>query len=230
MSKTASPVAQFVFDLSLPPALGPEDFIVADSNREAAGWIARWPDWPGPVLALHGAPGAGKSHLLGIWAQRAGARILAGGALAAADPAEIAAAGVVALDDADRVAGDAAAERALLHLHNLLKEAGGFLLLAAREPPARWPVALPDLASRLKAAPAVGLGEPDDVLLAQVLAKLFADRQLAVGPEIVQAMLARMERSFSEARRLVAEIDAASLAQGRSITLPLVRSILAQQG
>ncbi|MGO4126555.1 DNA replication protein, partial [Inquilinus sp. YAF38] len=108
-------MAQFVFDLSLPPALGPEDFIVADSNREAAGWIARWPDWPGPVLALHGAPGAGKSHLLGIWAQRAGARGLAGGALAATDPAELGAAGAVALDDADRVAGDAAAERALFH-------------------------------------------------------------------------------------------------------------------
>lgn len=230
MTRSSSPVAQFVFDLSLPPALGPEDFIVADSNREAAGWIGRWPDWPGPALALHGAPGAGKSHLLGIWAQRAGAHVLPGSAVTTADPAELAAAGAVALDDADRVAGDAAAERALLHLHNLLKEAGGFLLLAAREPPARWPVALPDLASRLKAAPAVGLGEPDDVLLAQVLAKLFADRQLWVGPEIVQTMLARMERSFAEARRLVAEIDAASLAQGRSITLPLVRGILAEQG
>jgi len=229
MSKSTGPVAQFVFDLSLPPALGPEDFIVADSNREAAEWVARWPGWPAPVLALHGAAGAGKSHLLGIWARRAGARRLAGEAVAAADPAGLAAAGAVALDDAERVAGDAAAERVLFHLYNLLKEAGGFLLLAAREPPARWPIALPDLASRLRAAPAVGLGEPDDVLLAQVLAKLFADRQLAVGPEIVQAMLARMERSFAEARRLVAAIDAASLAQGRSITLPLVRGVLAEK-
>lgn len=228
MSKSRSGVSQFVFDLSLPPALGPQDFIVADSNREAADWIGRWPDWPGGALALYGAPGAGKSHLLRIWARHSEARQLTGDALAAADPAELAAAGAIAIDDADRVARDAAGERALFHLYNLLKEAGGFLVLAAREPPARWPVALPDLASRLKAAPPIGLGEPDDVLLAQVLAKLFADRQLAVGPEIVQAMLARMERSFAEARRLVAEIDAASLAQGRSITLPLVRSILAE--
>lgn len=52
--------------LAFPPgaAEGAGDFLVAGANREAAEWIARWPDWPAPGLALHGPPGCGKSHLL----------------------------------------------------------------------------------------------------------------------------------------------------------------------
>ena len=65
---------QLTFDLALPPpTYAREDFVVADGNREALAWIDRWPDWPAPALALGGPPGCGKTHLLRIWAARAGA-------------------------------------------------------------------------------------------------------------------------------------------------------------
>ena len=54
------------------------------------------------------------------------------------------------------------------------------MLLTARRPVAGWPLGLPDLASRLRAAPAVAIGPPDDALLGALLVKLFADRQLVV--------------------------------------------------
>ena len=62
-----------------------------------------------------------------------------------------------------------------------------------------WGVALPDLASRLKAAATVEIGEPDDLLLAGVIAKLFADRQVEVEPHVVHFLVRRMERSLSTA-------------------------------
>ncbi len=85
-----------------------------------------------------------------------------------------------------------------------------------------------DLASRLNAAPQAGIGAPDDALIAAVLVKQFADRQLKVDAEVISFMLTRMERSFEAARVMVAAIDALALEQRRNITVPLVRQVLEQ--
>ena len=216
--------------LALPhvPRLERSDFLAADANAAALAWIDRFPEAPGRVLALHGPPGSGKTHLAHIWAARVGAAFTRGVELAQLDIGAASLDGITALvvDGADRVAGDAAAERALFHLINMLRERGAALLLAGREPAARWAIALPDLASRLRAAQAVGVGVPDDALLAAVLVKLFAERQLAVGQDVVQYLVGRMERSLAAARALVGAIDREALAQRRRITIPLAAEAL----
>ena len=132
------------------------------------------------------------------------------------------------LDDADRnVAGNAAAERALFHLYNHLAGRRGHLLLTAQVAPARWPIALADLRSRLVSAPSVALKPANDELLGAILLKLFADRQLAVGKDVILYLLGRMDRSFAGARAMVAELDRAALAGRRRVTVPLARDVLA---
>lgn len=151
--------------------------------------------------------------------------------LAGSSPAELiggAMAGVI-----DGFAGGALppeAERTLLHLHNIVAERRGHLLLCAEAPPARWPVALADLRSRLAAMPVVAIAPPDDGLLESLLAKLFADRQLPVDRGTIIYMVARMERSFDAARRLVDAVDRTALATRRRPTLGLVREILGDIG
>ncbi len=217
---------QLAFDLPAPPALRREDFFAAPSNALALRVLEGWAHWPGGKQALAGPPGSGKTHLAHIWAADAGAVLLPGAALAGADIAGLAARGRVAVEDAAEVAGDPRAERALLHLHNLVLAEGGRLLLTDAAAPARWPVDLPDLASRLAATPAVALAPPDDTLLAAVLVKLFADRQLNVPAALIPWMVARMERSLAAARTLVARIDARALAEGRPVTRALAAAVL----
>ncbi len=217
-------MTQLALDLGHRAALGGEDFIVAGPNREAVLWIDRWPDWPGPALAIHGPPGCGKTHLAHVWRARSGARMLEPGAIAGRTPAELLGDGrCAALDAADEAAHD---ERALLHLYNVAAESGGHLLLPARTPPARWPIDLADLRSRLSAMPSAAVGMPDDALIGALVAKLFADRQLSVGDDVVTFLLARMERSFDSARRIVAALDAAALAGRCNITVPLAGRVL----
>lgn len=222
---------QLVFDLATRPALGRADFFVSPANRLALAQVDTWPDWPGGRLAVAGPAGAGKTHLAHVWAARAGARVIPATALGRLDLAKLPGNAALAIEDADRLAAlpgpeARAAEVALFHLANHLSAGGGGLMVSGRRAPAHWRVGLPDLASRLRAAPVARLDPPDDALLAAVLVKLFADRQIAVAPDLVQYLLARMDRSFEAAEALVAVLDRAGLARRRPITRALAAEIL----
>lgn len=216
-------MTQLAIDLPHRPAFGRSDFLVSTCNAAALGAIEGWPDWPQRTLVLHGPAGSGKSHLAHLWRGRSGGVLIAGEALAPARPDELARGGAVALDDAER-----APEDALLHLYNCCADAGASLLIVARAAPAQWPIALPDLASRLRVAPAVAIAAPDDGLLAAVLVKHFADRQVRVSPAIIGFLVRRMERSFAAAAALAARLDRMALGAGRPIGLALARRALAE--
>lgn len=216
---------QLVLDLGHRPAYGREDFLVAPSNAAAVAWLDRWPAWPAPALAIYGPGGCGKSHLAQVWRARTDALEIARASLASGGLGErLGAARAAFVEDADRGVD----EEALLHLHNMLAERGGHLLMTAREGPARWALRLADLRSRLIAAPAVAVAVPDEALIAALLVKLFADRQLQINADLVAYLVARMERSFEAARLLVGALDRAALAAHRRITVPLARAVLAE--
>jgi chromosomal replication initiation ATPase DnaA len=200
-----------------PASYAAEDFLPDESNEEARAWLADPSRWPGGRLLIFGPPGCGKTHLLHATAARQGWRVL-GGPMLRGLPAP----GPAALDDADC----AAEEAALFHLINLCAERGDPLLMAAREPPARWRTALPDLASRLRATTAVGIGHAGDRLLAALLAKLLADRQLRVAPEVQSWLLARLPRDAASLAEAVARLDVAGLAARAPLTRPLAQQAL----
>jgi chromosomal replication initiation ATPase DnaA len=211
--------------LPLPLFRGPRfaaiDFREAPSNAAACAWLRRTADWPDRRLAIWGESGRGKTHLLHIWAARTGAVLWSGTGLAALP--ELPTAGI-ALDDADAVTD----ETALLHLLNTAGEAGLPILLASPAPPSRWPVRLPDLASRLRAITAVEIGSPEDTLLRTLLARLLAERQLRL-PEAVQEWLVqRLPRRASALGDAVGRLDAASLEQRRNITVRFAAVALAE--
>jgi DnaA regulatory inactivator Hda len=207
-------------------ALGVDSFLVGPANRHAVEWIDRWPDWPFPVLVVVGPPGSGKTHLASLWRARIDAQTID---LSAAGIEQIAAVGAraVLVDDCDRAIGDAKAERALLQLYNLVRAGGGSLLLTACRPPSQWAVALPDLASRLNSIMVATIDPPDDVLLAQMALKLFADRQITVNEGVISFLINRGERSAVGLARAIDALDKASLAGKRPITVPLAREVLA---
>ena len=211
---------QLPLPLGHAPSSARADLIEDASNEEALAWLARPSDWPLHRLALHGAPGVGKSHMLRAMAAERGWRLLRGAemteALALAPPAP-----GTALDEAD-----AAGETALFHLINRSAEAGSPLLLASSEAPSRWQPRLPDLASRLRATLAVGIAAPTEALLAALLAKLLADRQLRLPPELQSWLLARLPRDAASIGAAVAALDAAALAAGGPVTRALARATL----
>lgn len=217
---------QLSFSLPQQVARSRSDFFVSPANVLALAAVDGWRDWPAARMMLAGPTGAGKSHLAQIWAAETGAMVVAGADLAEADLVALSEGAALVVEDAEQVAGVAARETALFHLSNLAAARAQPLLLTAIAPPRDWGLVLPDLASRMQAVALTRLPPPDDALLAAVLVKLFADRQITVAANLIPYLVTRMDRSIDAARGLVAALDARSLSENRPITRALAAELL----
>ncbi|MAM62647.1 DnaA/Hda family protein [Maritimibacter sp. UBA3975] len=220
---------QLTFDLPVRTSRDRGDFFIAESNAVALAAVERWKDWPGRKMVLTGPDGSGKSHLVEVWATLSGAEIVPASALPDTETAALAGRSV-AVEDADRVAGDDEAEAALFHLHNLVLAEGGAVLFTSRAAPSRWGLDLPDLASRIEGTPMVALSPPDDALISAVLVKLFDDRQIAVAPNLIAYLAPRLPRSLAAAQDFVMRLDALALAEKRDVTRALAARLLDSEG
>jgi len=199
-----------------------EDFLEGPSNAAVLALVESWPDWPNRVMALIGPEGSGKSHLASIWAEAAGARVLSANLLSIADVPASLATGALVVEDLEAADLD---EQALFHLINLAREEGAYVLLTGRLAVAGFPVTIRDLASRLRAVPAIMLTPPDDALLRSLLVKLAADRQLALDEPLVNYLVHRIERSFAAAHAAVQRLDQESMRQQRPVTRALAAEL-----
>jgi len=216
---------QLPLSLEHRPAFDRGEYLVSACNEAATAWIDSWPSWPDATwgLNVHGPEASGKSHLAEVWARKAGAIMLRPADLDVDRlPALLGEARYVVLDNVDESLPGVPA----FHLYNMIVERRGALLVLSRTPVSRMSLHPADAKSRFAALPAVAISDPDDALISGIMDKLFRDRQLFVAEEVLAFLVGRMERSFSEARALVENIDAMSLAEGRRITLPLARRAL----
>lgn len=216
---------QLPLDLPTRTALGRDDFFVSPSNAVALASLEGWARWPNNKMVLTGQEGAGKTHLAHVWATACDAKIVPASDFATASITDLAQ-GNLAVEDTQKVAGNPELEEALFHTHNLVLAEGHHLLLTANSAPSRWNLGLADLKSRMEGTSVTHLDQPDDTLLAAMLAKLFADRQLMPSPEAVTYLLRNMERSAAEAVRIVAQMDKRALSEGRKISRKLALEVL----
>lgn len=218
---------QLTLGLSRPASYAPEDFIITPANREAWSWIQLWPAWNGRILALYGPAGSGKTHLAHCWLSGGQGYLFSEEELARIHPRQLLQMGERLVFKYRRGALPA---EPLFHLINLVREQSAGLLILSENAPARWDVALPDLASRLRAIPAVELTAPDEELLVAVIAKRFADLELRVPAEVVRYIVQHVPRTFAAVQQVVLLVDRLSLEAKKNITVPFVRQVLQAHG
>ncbi len=217
--------------LALPFALREQstfDRFVAGANQELIHQLRRRPEGF-HCLWLFGEPGVGKTHLLQALCheQAASAYVpaerMAASALALSGYGEFDA---VSVDDLEHWLGERESELALLALYNQLASRGARLVLTAHRSPVEIDFALPDLASRLRAAACYRVAPLNDDDRAALLADAARRRSLALTPEVVRYLLARADRDQRKLLRLLDDLDALSLAAKRRITVPFVKEVL----
>ncbi|MEQ1754106.1 MAG: hypothetical protein ABL973_08225 [Micropepsaceae bacterium] len=206
---------QLPFAFELKRSTSRDDFVPGLANAEALAFVDTWPDWPGRVGAIWGPRGSGKTHLSQIWRAAADAVEIVATDLTVERVAELDPGCAVLIDGAGEVMNGAP----LFHLVNFVNQSEGWLLLTGEHAPQRWPTSVPDLHSRLTAVAGASLDLPDEALMARVLLKLSADRQLKFPEALIDYLVPRLRRSFADAEKLVALMDFLALEKKRSVTI-----------
>jgi DnaA family protein len=227
---------QLALDLKLADFALFETFY-AGPNAAVVGTLKQAATEPGPrVTWLWGGTGTGRSHLLQALvaaASKAG-DICAWLPLADSDLAPgmlegMGALQVLCVDDIDRVAGDAAWERALFRMFEDLRNNKGRLLVSASAPASEVAFALPDLQSRLASGPTWKLQPLDDDALLAAMQLRARWRGLELPEETGRYLLRRVERTTATLFALLDELDAAALEAQRGLTIPFVSNVLEQR-
>ena len=219
---------QLTFRLPSKTALGQNDYFVSPGNKSVVETVQNWQNWPLGKMILVGPEASGKTHLAHVWAEDAGAQIIS--AIAIGSRIQELAAAPIAVEDIHQIINAPEAQTALFHLHNLALANNQPMLMTSAKAPAHLQMELPDLASRLQGSAMISLSPPDDPLLTAVLVKLFADRQIAIAPDLIGYLLPRMDRSLAAVNRLVEALDLEALALRKPVTKSIAASVLDKLG
>lgn len=208
---------QIPLDLALPDQFSVSDFVVSEANQGLYGLLMTPNVWLNPHTILIGPPQSGKTHAGRVFAETHAALWLSPDT----DTTDLNPTTYhhIVIDDADSFD-----QEALFHLFNQTTAQDGRLLLLSQRHPQQWPIRIADIESRLKAMRVVDMPEPDDVLLRQVLKKLFEHRLITPSEEALDYISRRMARSFNHAQKIVTGIE--DYANGRAFTRALAREFI----
>jgi DnaA family protein len=185
---------------------------------------------------LWGAAGTGKSHLLQAICHAAVNRQQRAAYLPLGEPGLMPAMleGMeqydwVCLDNLDRIAGDPDWEIALFHAYNRIQAEGHHLVITASVSPAALMIQLPDLQSRLSWGPVFQLQPLADQAKRLALQQRASNRGVSLEDEVADYLMKRCPRDMASLFHLLDDLDEASLAAQRRLTIPFVRDYLARQ-
>jgi DnaA-homolog protein len=218
----------------LPLAVRLRDFAIFDTfepGPNGAVVAALAGDAPGsPSMWVWGQEGSGKSHLLqAACAANPSAAYLPVAELLPGGPATLEGwddRALVCIDDIDRLAGQREWELAAFVLFNRLWERGGRLVVSAASGPAELRFALADLQSRLAWGGVFRLEPLSDEDRIAALRRRAAHRGLELPIEAARYLLRRLPRDMRALCGWLDMLDTASLAAGKRLTLPFVKSVV----
>lgn len=136
---------------------------------------------------------------------------------------------LICLDDIDTLLVDAAWETALFDLINRVRENNNRLIMGSSHPPEEAFVKLPDLRSRLFWGPVFQLQELSDKEKYQALRYRARQSGLELPENVAAYLMQRYPRDMFGLFERLAMLDKASMAMQRRLTIPLVKSVFAEE-
>jgi DnaA family protein len=176
-------------------------------------------------LCLWGGPGSGKTYLLTACASASGGHFHACGKSAAGDFSGYDDAGLLALDDVDRL--DAQGQIALFNLINRRdsQTGSGMLMVSCSQPPTATALRA-DLATRLAQSLVLEVSALSDTDKAAALSQHATQRGIQLTDDVTRYLLTHLSRDLRVLIAVLDALDKISLQTHRAITVPLLREVL----
>lgn len=136
---------------------------------------------------------------------------------------------IICVDDIHLVGNDEEWAIELFNLVNRCRAQKTPLVFSATQKPQEMSLALEDLRSRLMWGPVFYLRNLQDEDLLQTITKRAEQLGLEIPLEAAQYLLTRSRREIKELLEIIDQLDKETIIQQRRVTLPLIRSVLADR-
>ncbi len=133
---------------------------------------------------------------------------------------------LICIDDVHLLLHSTRWEEALFDLINRVREAGSVLLLASAVAPDAMDIQLADLRSRLAWGPVFKLHDLNDAAKLAALRHRAQQRGLELGEPVAEYLLRRYPRDLFSLFEKLDQLDVASMALQRRLTIPFIKSVL----
>jgi DnaA family protein len=132
----------------------------------------------------------------------------------------------VCIDDVDAVLEQRPWNHALFNVYRELEESGGKLIMSATRAPASYSMPLADFRSRVMGGMSLHLQSLNELEQLEALRLHASQRGLELPDETIHYLQRRLPRDMASLCKFLDELDIASLAAQRKLTVPFVKQVL----
>ena len=198
------------------------DFFVSKSNKHVYDFLVSWPNWEKNLVNICGENFSGKSHLINIFIKKFKGVIFNADTFDNDDLSSLDVYQNIVLENLKNNIN----ERLIYTLINTVEQNNKHLIITSYRPISEINFNLNDLKSRAKNFLIQDIQKPDDELIFALLIKNLSDRQITIEKKLVNYIVKRIHRSYSNIFDFIYKIDEVSLKKKKSINLSIIREIL----
>jgi len=201
-----------------------DDFYVSKSNEHVLNLINQWPKWQKNFLNLSGERSSGKTHLMNIFIEKFKGIKFEAQLFDNNDLRKIKVYQNIILENLDTNID----EQLFYTLINTIEQDNKYLIITSRKPIVDLLFKLKDLQSRTSNFILQSFEKPDDNLMFALILKNLSDRQIFLDKKLINYIVKRIERSYSNIFDFIYKIDEMSLKKKKSINLKIIKEALGE--
>ncbi len=198
------------------------DFYVSKSNAHVFNLIKNWSKYNQKFLNIIGERFSGKSHLVNIFLETNKGLKIISNELDDVFLKKTKSHQNIILEDLTLSVD----EKKFYSLINIIESENKNLVVTSQISISDINFKLPDLKSRAKKFNLTNIYNPDDDLIFALILKNLSDRQISINKKLIDYIIKRIDRSYSNISDFIYKIDQLSLKKKRSIDFKIIREAL----